>query len=200
MLSILICIVASYTFALEEKYHPVAKNIIEAFRTLDKGSLANNIAYPLTRQYPIPSINDRNEFLKRFDEIFDEDFIQFVVSSDINDDWMSVGWRGIMLANGLMWANYDGKIRAINYQSEAERAIREKLINKDKEGLHPSIQGFSEPVLEWETENFRIRIDDMGDHNYRYSSWDIKKSIKDKPDLILKNGDVVFEGSGGNHY
>ncbi len=44
-----------------------------------------------------------------------------------------------------------------------------------------------------------IRIDELGDGRYRYASWAKGKALSDKPDLVLKNGTVRVEGTGGNH-
>jgi hypothetical protein len=60
---------------------------------------------------------------------------------------------------------------AVNYQSEAERNIKTKLINAQKSALHPSLKNYVAPVLEWETSKFRIRIDDLGNQKFRYAAW-----------------------------
>ncbi len=35
--------------------------------------------------------------------------------------------------------------------------------------------------------------------HYRYASWAKGKALGDKPDLVLKNGTVRVEGTGGNY-
>ena len=65
--------------------------------------------------------------------------------------------------------------------------------------LHTSIQKFKQPICIIETSAFRIRIDDLGEGNYRYASWSLKNKMSDKPDLVLENGEYIPEGSGGNH-
>ncbi len=44
-----------------------------------------------------------------------------------------------------------------------------------------------------------IRIDKLSDYKYRYASWKTIKIESSKPDIILNNGELEFEGSGGNH-
>jgi hypothetical protein len=39
----------------------------------------------------------------------------------------------------------------------------------------------------------------LGAQNYRYSSWQLKSKMKDKPDLVIEKGEFIPEGSGGNH-
>jgi hypothetical protein len=54
--------------------------------------------------------------------------------------------------------------------------------------------------LTFKTEKFIIKIYSMPDYKYKYASWGINKSIADKPDLVLLNGEHVFDGSGGNNH
>lgn len=200
---ILLCLslfFTSNTFSLEQKYHESVLPVITAFKTQDKTAIAAHIRYPLKRQYPLPDIKNEAEFINRFDEVFDDELVAFIGSSNINTDWDSVGWRGIMLNNGVMWVDTDGKVIAVNTQNATEQAHAEKLIAQDKQSLHSSIKTFQKPILDWKTANYRVRIDNLGDGNFRYASWSIDKSPSDKPDLVLINGDITFEGSGGNHH
>ena len=190
----------SNTFALEQKYHESVLPVIAAFKTHDKTAIAAHIRYPLKRQYPLPDIKNEAEFINRFDEVFDEELVAIIGSSNINTDWDNVGWRGIMLNNGVMWVDTDGKVIAVNTQNITEQAHAEKLIAQDKQLLHSSIKTFQKPILDWKTASYRVRIDDLGDGNFRYASWSIDKSPSDKPDIVLINGDITFEGSGGNHH
>lgn len=166
----------------------------------DRSAIADHITYPLKRESPIPSVKNKQQMLKRFDEIFDEALLKNIINSDIEKDWDDVGWRGIMLASGGLWLDYDGKLIAVNYQSEAEKNIKNKLIKEQKNALHPSLKNYVAPVLEWETSKFRIRIDDLGNQTFRYAAWPLDKKSNEKPDLVLLNGKVTFEGSGGNHF
>ena len=200
---ILLCLslfFTSNTFALEQKYHESVLPVIAAFKTHDRTAIAAHIRYPLKRQYPLPDIKNEAEFINRFDEVFDEELVAVIGSSNINTDWDNVGWRGIMLNNGVMWVDTDGKVIAVNTQNTTEQAHAEKLIAQNKQSLHSSIKIFQKPILDWKTDNYHIRVDDLGDRNYRYVVWSIDKKISDKPDMVLLNGDITFEGSGGNHH
>ena len=200
---ILLCLFlffTSNTFALEQKYHESVLPVIAAFKMQDKTAIAAYIRYPLKRQYPLPDIKNEAEFINRFDEVFDDELVAVIGSSNINTDWDKVGWRGIMLNNGVMWVNTDGKIIGINSHTAKEQAFAKRLIEQDKQSLHSSINTFEEPVLDWKTASYHIRVDDLGDRNYRYAVWSSDKRPKDKPDMVLFNGDITFEGSGGNHH
>jgi len=110
----------SNTFALEQKYHESVSPVITAFADHDKPTIAALISYPLKRQYPIPDIKNEAEFINRFDEVFDDELAKVIAASNINTDWDKVGWRGIMLNNGVMWVDTDGKIIAVNTQNAKE--------------------------------------------------------------------------------
>jgi hypothetical protein len=72
-----------------------------------------------------------------------------------------------------------------------------------KNNVHESINQFFQPELFCETESYNIRIDQMEEnnyHNYRLALWSKEKEQFDEPDVILQNGDCIFDGSGGNHY
>ncbi len=199
MLLVIFCF-SALAYGLEEEYQPMVENLIKAFKSRDAEQIAKYVAYPLARDYPIPSIKNKEELINRFDEVFDDHLINLVANSKIDKDWDSVGWRGVMLANGELWIDVDGKIRSINYQSESENKIKRSLIEAEKKNLHESVRDFSEPVLEWKTKKFHIRIDDLGGHKYRYAAWPIKQNPSGKPSLVLFDGEYVPDGSGGNHY
>ncbi|MDQ9091038.1 hypothetical protein RC083_05450 [Pseudoalteromonas haloplanktis] len=199
---ILLCLslfFASHTFALEQQYHQNISSIIAAFKADDKTAVAALVSYPLKRSYPVPAINNEAELVERFDDVFDETLIKQIANSNIDTDWDKVGWRGIMLNSGLVWVDTDGKIIGVNYQTAKEQLLVKNLIAADKQALHPSLNNFDKPVLKWQTAKYRMRIDDLGDNNYRYASWHIDKKTSDKPDSVLFNGEMNFEGSGGNH-
>lgn len=148
--------------SLKPEYQVLAKSLVAAFSTNSREAISKLVKYPLSREYPLPDINNEKEFLQRFDQIFDKDLKTKIVNSSITNDWSAVGWRGIMLDQGLLWMDYDGTIIGVNYQSEAERRLRNELIEKEKKSLCPSLRVFEEPVLVGVTDKFIIRIDDLG--------------------------------------
>lgn len=180
-------------------YQKVVSSFIDCIKNADKTKLSTQISFPLKREYPIPSIKNAREFIDRYDEIFDENFITKIINSDPETDWGTVGWRGIMLFNGDLWLDTDGKLTAVNYQSEVEKKIKVKLLKNDKINLHHSLAEFEKPVLIIETNKFKIRIDELENGNFRYASWPIDSKMTEKPSLILTKGMQFFEGSGGNH-
>lgn len=163
----------------------------------NKKRIAELIHYPLKRQFPLKDVKDKKDFIKRFDEIFDKVLLDKVAKSKLSD-WTMVGWRGIMLDNGILWIDDKGKILTINYQSSKEKQLLLKSIQTDKNQLAKSLQNFEKPLYLILTKNYKIRIDQKAGNSYRYAAWKIK-SPNVEPDIIIENGVLEFEGSGGNH-
>lgn len=175
-------------------------SLIQLLRDNDRQAMAQRVDYPLTRARPIPPVIDERDFIERFDDIFDPDFVALIVSSDPDTDWVKVGERGIMLDRGVMWLDTRGNILAVLHQSSSEQTQKAELISAQKAGLYKSLSRFEAPMLAWETEHFRVRIDDLGQGNYRYAAWPVERSFDQKPALVLTHGDITYEGSGGNHH
>lgn len=186
-------------FSQTDNTKKVVTDFVACVKKQDKEALAKKIVFPLRREYPLPPIKNKEDFFNRYNELFDNTLLKMISTSSADRDWLKMGWRGIMLRDGLVWLNEEGKLIAVNYQSKAESDRKSQLIEKDRERVHASIKGFKRPACLLETAKFRIRIDDMGNGNFRYASWSIKNKQSDKPDLILENGAYIPEGTGGNH-
>lgn len=185
--------------ALDQKYQKVVSDFINCVKNEGKAGLAKRTTFPLRRAYPVPDIKNNRDFMSRYNNILDDSLIKMIVNSDPAKDWHSGGWRGIMLFNGILWLDEDGQLTSINYESEAEKRQRTTLIKKEKQNLYKSLKTFRLPVAQIKTDSLKIRIDDLGNNNYRYASWPIKSNMSKKPSLVLENGQIIPEGSGGNH-
>ncbi|WP_394772974.1 hypothetical protein [Flavobacterium sp.] len=184
---------------LKPEYQKFIKSFIDNVKNGKREAVAGIIKYPLEREYPIPTIKNKAEFIKRYDQIFDATLKNKIIKSNPAKDWSEMGWRGIMLNQGDIWIDTDGRLVAINYQSQFEMNLIDKLIAEEKGKLNPVLANFKEPVTILETSKFKIRIDDLGNDNYRYASWSLKQSMSEKPDLIITNGKFIQDGTGGNH-
>lgn len=56
------------------------------------------------------------------------------------------------------------------------------------------------PILQWATENYIVRIDDLGHGRYRYAAWDSDENQGMEPNIVLIDGFVHQDGSCGNHH
>ncbi|ELM3748952.1 hypothetical protein ACET96_04615 [Aeromonas dhakensis] len=184
---------------LGAEYRPLVQKVIDAAKGRDPKALARQMKYPFKQEYPIPVIKSPSEMVARFDEVFDDAILNIIASSRVGQDWQAMGWRGIMLGSGEVWLDFDGKVIGINHQTAQAAKLKAELIARQKSDLYPGLREYQRPELMWQTEKFTIRIDELGDGRYRYASWAKGKALSDKPDLVLKNGTVRMEGSGGNH-
>lgn len=184
---------------LKPEYQKFIKTFIYSVKNDKKEAVANMISYPFKREYPIPAIKNKTEFIKRYNEIFDTTLKSEIIKSNSAKDWSEMGWRGIMLNQGTIWFDTDSRLISINYQSKFEMDLKNKIIANEKMKLHSSIAKFKTPKCVLETSKFRIRIDDLGNNNYRYASWALKKKMSDEPDLVINKGKIILDGNGGNH-
>lgn len=182
----------------DEKTH--ISNFIEAIKQKDFESLMPFISFPIERTHPVPDIKNVDEFVYRYDELFDDSITELIVNSDIEKDWSKVGWRGIMFNNGDLWLDeYNWHIRRINIQSKVEVNRMYDLINYEKSTIHESLKKFDRPIMILETKKHLIRIDYSENDDYRYAVWPVNTAMHQKPDLIINKGTLEYMGSGGNH-
>ncbi len=200
---VLIFLTANLQFAfaqnLTKEQQQIVSNFINCIKNHEKEKVSDMISYPFRREYPIPTIKSKEEFVKRYNEVFDDKLTKLIAGTDAAKDWNEAGWRGISFRSGEVWIDYNGRLMTVNYQSEIETRMRDSLIKAERNQLHESIRNYVKPIHILETSKYRIRIDDMGNWNYRYCSWKIESKMSDKPDLVILKGEFVAKGSGGNH-
>ena len=199
---IILFLISSFVLAQNEKLDDYKakkiQNVIRLFKNKNVKGISEIVRYPLERDYPVKSVKSKSEFVKRFNQIFDNSVVNLISKSKISD-WSEVGWRGIMLGNGVMWVDIDGKIIALNHQSDFEKKERSRLIAEQKNKVYSSLKVFKEPIYKFKTKHYIIRIDELENGFYRYASWKNSQQESSKPELILQKGTVDYSGSGGNH-
>ncbi|QIO10370.1 hypothetical protein G8D99_07660 [Acinetobacter lanii] len=188
---------SSYADQLNTEQQSQVKKIIQLFKYTKIPEISQHIQYPLQRETPIPAIQNAKQMQTRFHQVFDQHLIEKIASST-SKQWSSVGWRGVMLDDGIVWLN-ESQISAVNYQSAAEKKLKAQLLAQQKQQLHASVRTFKQPELQFKTSNHRVRIDLLSNGQYRYASWKNNKLMSTPPDLVLNQGRVECEGSGGNH-
>lgn len=198
---LLLPFVSCIASAIEPEQKKRVNTVIQAFKQNDRIALSKMISYPLFRQAPLAPINNQKEFLERFDEVFDRYLLSTIINSNINTDWDNIGWRGVILGNGIVAVDPEGNITEINHHSQREQTLVAQLnapsLAKGRRALHRSVNKYDQALVELVTERFRIRVDKVSNGGLRYTSWPIHKSNSDKPDLVLSNGRII-NGSGRN--
>ena len=110
-------------------------DLVRYKRPEGKKKLAKLAEYPFSRPYPMKDIQDEKEFVKQFDLIFSDYMLEKMCHMRWQE-WMRMGWRGIMHRDGEIWINefpdgvklkavYDDSIPAAN--AELRRLEREEL-------------------------------------------------------------------------
>ena len=192
---------------LEDTY--IVNRFVRAMKAGDRTGLAEIISFPIERNYPLPSIRTEEEFLELYEEFIDEEFTRTIVESDEYDCGRRT-WRPLSIVRNeqsepeqggvpLVWFDDYGNVGRIWHETEIARRKRIRLVEAERNQLHPSLREYVYPVLEWETCTYRIRIDDLGSA-FRYASWKVNKSHSNKPDIVIDNGEIISEGTAINRY
>lgn len=50
------------------------------------------------------------------------------------------------------------------------------------------------------TKKFKIRVDKQPNGKYLYQAWNANANITSKPSMIIGDGELIPDGSGGNYY
>lgn len=171
------------------------RDLITLFQNGDKEEIANHISYPLYRSYPIPEVSTAKEFVVRFDQIFDKEFLSEIANSTTGD-WSTVGWRGTMLKDGELWIDDNGIVYRINRNTPLEQKWRKSLIQKDRERLHKSVQKYQAPYAVIDVEGETWRVDNVNGDVMRLSIWKNGVKMSEHPALVLE-GCLDLQGSMG---
>lgn len=50
------------------------------------------------------------------------------------------------------------------------------------------------------TKKFKLKIDQQPNGNYLYQAWGVNGKVTSKPNMIISNGELIPDGTGGNYY
>jgi len=153
----------------------------------------------------LPDITSAEVFVKYYPILFDKAFkekLKYFNDSDIFEHHGAYGIDGDnKLPNGDrfdgdIWIDDSGKIVRINYSSEKEQALSQKITRKIKSEIYPSVNDWETNIEVLESEKYLIRIDRIS-KGIRYVSWGKGKKISDAPDLVLYDGIEEAQGTQG---
>lgn len=182
------------------------QHFVKALAERDADALKEHVGFPFKREYPLPPIKTIEEFVAAIPQLFEEEDIKGM--QDI-DEWESVGWRGYMYKNGLVWLSEDFSLTAAGgwRGTWKEHELWLECVKKEIASLHPSLRdGVVRPILSFMTEDgaWRGRIDQMESKDndkdvYRLAVYKAGTPIADKPDAVVLC-DLKVEGSACNEY
>ncbi|MGU3376461.1 hypothetical protein [Chryseobacterium sp. M5A1_1a] len=72
-------------------------------------------------------------------------------------------------------------------------------LKTDNGVYHSTFQKAPKTVI-IKTKKFKIRIDKQPNGKYLYQSWNATAKITAKPSMIISDGELIPDGSGGNYY
>lgn len=198
--------------SLNKYWRDKINHLKELFKRREIDAIAQLIKYPLRRIYPIPSVNNEEEFKKRFYEIFDQKSIEEVMKSDA-DNWEERSKPGragsnVWIEGDLLCFDRDTNDNLIGLisLSEYEEKLWDKLVEKDKRTIHSSLRDFSYPYRKIITYNHIIRLDyyfkegqtkETAVPKYRLAVWKKGSKESEVPFLVLYNGSYIQSGSFG---
>ena len=160
--------------------------------------VAESVYYPLERVYPLSPIKNEEEFLLHYDEFVDSVLIEHIFQGS----WERIGWRPIMcfynnapIIEGDVDESFRFRWSPYSLNTIKGRECYQITVEIKKNELYHSLRLLKTPIIMFRTDRYIIRVDEMDDGGYRYSSWKNEESASSKPDLILYNGVDRVEGS-----
>ena len=196
---ILFILIIGNTYSQENIDYSKIRTIINIIKTNDPTKISEVIRYPLPRDFPLPNILSKEDFIKHYDEIFDDSLINKVSLSDPEKDWQAIGWRGVQFDSGTIWLNSfkDYKITNINYENKKLISIKDHYFNLYKESLPINLQNIESQFFVFNSTNHIINVDIIKKDNYRLL---IRSKDTLKIEIILSNGSFNFDGNIGDYH
>lgn len=204
ILLVLLCFLSfNISYASDNNDTAVAVNKFKkAVKTDNPKIIADYVEYPFERRNPLPDIENEEEFIKNYEMVLDDELKQAINNSKL-EDWESVGWRGIMLYSGMLWINEKGKLVAVNYKTAKELDYAKKWEQKDKQTIYEPLRQYDKKLYIFKTDTKYGRIDQIntGDDyrsQYRLALWDKNGNMAVKPEVLVGDGNVEYQGSAHN--
>ena len=150
----------SYDYYDRQEAHDFGRKIQTLIVKKDIQGIYKNVLVDELKNGP------RREFIKNksFDQIFPKKWVTKVISTEIDCD--SIGWRGFMISNGLIWFDRmeSGKwtIKSINGVNQEQFDNKNLIGWKTNKGIipptcFPTFGNFEKPKVDLFTEEFGIK-------------------------------------------
>ena len=205
-------------------FSPLAR-LAKAIEDGDAETAFEFFGFVVNRPAPIPAIKSKKDLVAYFPILFDEAFRERMRNGSFAKDWEQVGseviyGKGDISIFGSLAEG--GDVIAVNYSSQAEQELRQKLRDEEQLSLHETLRkepftpkscfltydgktaGRIDEIISAQSSHFFT--DDDGDINtigpgqsYRIALYDTPVHPGDRP-IAKFYASVIYEGSGGNHY
>jgi len=187
----------------DTEYYEHIKESVKKFKDILKSNnpelIAQNVVYPYSLGWGVPSIHNEKEFIEKYDIILPEYLREYLIDSPDNQ-WDSGQNLGGICLNYCPDAHltYDGEILSVKDTEELKK-YRKEYIENEKQIIHPSLKEYNYNLYTMETKDWLIRIDDMKGlyeiytqidipNIYRFTAWKKGKTISDEPDIVIDRG------------
>jgi hypothetical protein len=181
------------------EWRPLVETIVSIFNPLNKAAVARHILYPVSIKYPL-EIRNEAELLEHWDLVFDDVLVSKIANSKISD-WSKVGWRGVMLENGVVWLDEESKkIITTNYTTKKGQQVFDEFTADIKKTLHPSVSEYRKNKMDLVSAKYRLRLDWLDDKVLRLALWESGQDISSKPQVSIESEEWRYEGSRAYFY
>ena len=136
-----------------------------------------------------------NDFVAYFPTLFDDGFFarfEPKAREKRTNLWEEAGWRGFLVADGLMWSHDARLVTAVNYLSKAEEARLAALERAEIATLSPELRdGVTKPLFAFEAGDaasgkWRGRVDAMKDETFRLALWRAGRDLGGPADVACQ--------------
>lgn len=189
-----------------------SQQVLALVQANDVAALADIVNYPVTigGSEPEVSIHDADEFKRYFPHLFNDAF-RHQLQANVQP---SITWRGARVANGALWLTDicdDDQCQQVTvaitsfyspefYQQPFGRQAQQQLQQRMAADLAEDLLPIKQNNLLWQTKDYLVRVDTLMDGQLRYAVWPVTAAMSSKPDLVLQNGKMHYDGNGGNYY
>lgn len=168
----------------KESFLAFDRELRVALSKQDPAVMSLLVAFPLTVNHAgtTISIEDPATLQARFQEIFPASVCSTVL--DQEPETVFCNWSGIMYGSGSVW------IRALEQRYALSTINLPDGNDKDRTGTPPRLE------FVCNSEAQRVVVDTDAKSNIRYRSWNVPRSVVDKPDMVISSGTKHIEGTG----
>lgn len=181
---------------LLEEYKDAIRKFQEDVKSKDREKIASHFKYPFDLGYPLPEIKDVDDFLSRYELIFDNVIEEEIIYSNA---WSY--WNGITCNSGhLLFGKVDNDnliITSFSTHPAAYYKAMKEEINIQRQRVHPSLRNYQRPIVVAKAESCIFRVDEIIPGELRLSFWKKGKTMKDAPDYVNQKGFISQVGSSG---
>lgn len=177
----------------EPKPEDALRELMRSLSENDAPGFAALCVYPISRPYPLKSIDDSISMVDYFPIIADDSLRNYMRQSKV-EDWESYGWRGWSIGKTHpLW--FDEGIQIIDYVSPAESGLQKILAREEIMSLaHQFREGWTPVMTLIEIDGDKIFRIDSKRGTYRLMGFDKAEHVREIPSILML-GSVSTEGS-----